>query len=611
MDFLKSKNIDVEENSILGGGGAIMNYGIIEKLSGVFLNNSTDGHGGAIRNYYGTINIVSDEQPVYFSGNTDCTGSNAIYSDSGIVNMNADKYDIVFDDAISGSGDYVEPVININQSGNAQGKVVFNNTVSDNMVNMYAGVLQFGEYNGASGNFTDKTDFNFYGGTVDLRSSQIRNTNLGNLVLYSDMELKLDGNFADLVVDTISANSFVSNGHNINISDILLNAATDRKKFAVSPFGADMDENTLNSLKSSVVYTAGDVVNSPIYRYKTYYDSETGLINFERINNPEKKFNPAVLSPAVAAQLGGYLTELNTYYEVFRRMNSYMFLTPVQRQALKQKNRYALCGNYCLCYEGISSNNSYGWISPYTIFENVPLKNGTRVSNVSWGTLAGVESAMFELGRDWDVVECLYAGYNGSHQAYNGIGINQNGGLVGLLAMAYRGNFFVGATANVGANGAQADTMYGTDDFSMIMSGVAAYCGYNFMFKNSRFIIQPNYLMSYTFVNTFSFTNEAGVKINTRALNAIEVAPGIQFIGNLKNGWQPYIGVNMVWNIIDKARFKANDVSLPNLSVKPFVMYGVGVRKVCAERFSGFFQAYVTNAGRNGIGMQLGFRWNF
>ena len=78
---------------------------------------------------------------------------------------------------------------------------------------------------------------------------------------------------------------------------------------------------------------------------------------------------------------------------------------------------------------------------------------------------------------------------------------------------------------------------------------------------------------------------------------------------NYNNGWQPFANAYMVWNILDKAEFKANDVSLPVLSVKPFVLYGVGVRKVMGERFTGFYQTYVTNGGRNGVGINFGLRW--
>ena len=37
----------------------------------------------------------------------------------------------------------------------------------------------------------------------------------------------------------------------------------------------------------------------------------------------------------------------------------------------------------------------------------------------------------------------------------------------------------------------------------MLMAGVAAKTGYNWELADGKFIVQPNYLMSYSFVNTF------------------------------------------------------------------------------------------------------------
>ena len=155
----------------------------------------------------------------------------------------------------------------------------------------------------------------------------------------------------------------------------------------------------------------------------------------------------------------------------------------------------------------------------------------------------------------------------------------------------------------------QDNTAVPIENFGMLMTGIASKTGYNFEIGEGRFIIQPNYIMSYTFVNTFDYTNAAGVRISTKPLNAIQISPGVKLIWNLKNGWQPYLGVNMVWNIIDKTEFKANDISLPQLSVKPFVAYGAGVRKIKGENFSAYAQAYVTNGGRNGVGLFFGLRW--
>ena len=44
-------------------------------------------------------------------------------------------------------------------------------------------------------------------------------------------------------------------------------------------------------------------------------------------------------------------------------------------------------------------------------------------------------------------------------------------------------------------------------------------------------------------------------------------------------------------------------------SIKPYVCYGIGIQKRIKDRLSGFFQIYFTNEGRNGVGLQAGFRW--
>ena len=65
----------------------------------------------------------------------------------------------------------------------------------------------------------------------------------------------------------------------------------------------------------------------------------------------------------------------------------------------------------------------------------------------------------------------------------------------------------------------------------------------------------------------------------------------------------------MVWNIMDDTKFKANNVDLPQMSVKPYIQYGVGVQKRWGEKLTGFFQTMLRNGGRNGVALSLGFRY--
>ena len=87
------------------------------------------------------------------------------------------------------------------------------------------------------------------------------------------------------------------------------------------------------------------------------------------------------------------------------------------------------------------------------------------------------------------------------------------------------------------------------------------------------------------------------------------MVPGLKFIWNTKNGWQPYLGAQMVWNIMDKAKFKANDAALEQISIKPYIQYGIGVQKQVGERLTGYAQSMVRNGGRNGIALTSSFRW--
>ena len=164
-------------------------------------------------------------------------------------------------------------------------------------------------------------------------------------------------------------------------------------------------------------------------------------------------------------------------------------------------------------------------------------------------------------------------------------------------------------TVNAGANVGESNTMYGHESFTTLMAGIASKTGYNFEFNDGKFIIQPSYMMSYSFINTFDYTNSAGVKIESDPLHTIQLHPAVKFIGNLQNGWQPYASVGMVWNLLNDTKVTANNVSLPQMSIKPYVEYGVGIQKTYQDKFTGFVQAMIRNGGCNGIALSFGFKW--
>ena len=595
--FTNSGTLEVT-NTLNNTDSTIANSGELT-LAGQNMQNNGTINGSGTTNISGKLqNNGSVEQDVEITQSGELTSSadniknnilnNGVYNITGGTIANA----------ITGSGD-------LNLSSN----MALASSITGNNINLNNGILSFAQSADISG-----ATLNANGGSINLQNDTIQNTNLGNLILNSDLNLMLDGSFADKELDTITANSFTNNGgHSINISNILLSTPTKDMAFSISPLGSGMNDTVSTALAGAIQYTGGEIVYSPIYKYSAKYDPETALLNFNRVGGGGyDSYNPGVFAGAVAAQLGGYLTQLNSYDEAFRNMDMYMLMTQEQRQAMKMRNKYAAASadsNIVFDPTITQYENKAGWFRPYATFEKVDLKGGPTVSNVAYGSFFGAESEMYDLGHGWDGIWGVYGGYNGSHQAYDGVGIYQNGGTLGAIGMAYKGNFFTGLTANVGANSGEASTMYGQDNFTLLMSGVASKSGYNWELAKGKFIIQPNFLISYSYVNTFNYRDAQGVGIESDPLHAIQIEPGIKLIGNLKNGWQPYASVSMVWNIMDKTQFQANYVSLPELSVKPFVKYGVGVRKSWGERFTGFFQTYFTNGGRNGVGLQLGLRF--
>jgi outer membrane autotransporter protein len=324
------------------------------------------------------------------------------------------------------------------------------------------------------------------------------------------------------------------------------------------------------------------------------------MLNFVGTGDEYEDFNPAVMVAPVAAQMGGYLAQLQSYDEAFNNLDTSMLSEQTNLEGMSSGD------------ETISTlNKGNVWIKPYSGNEKVGLKNGPKVSNDAYGVFAGQDSPIAYIGNGWNGILRGYVGYNSSRQKYDGVRINQKGGTIGASGIAYKDNFFTGLTFNVGTSKAKAKTMYGSEDVRMYMGGLASKTGFNLEFADGKFIVQPNMSMSYSIVDTSSYTNAAGVKVDGDPLYALHLQPELKFIGNLENGWQPYASVAKVWNNMDDTKFKANDVALPELSVKSYTKYGVGIQKMWGEKYTGYIKTDLMNGGRDGLGIQAGFTWKF
>lgn len=520
-------------------------------------------------------------------------------------------------------------------TGDSSSIVQLNNNIENLDISLSGTNLHLG----ARDNVLDGNNIDLQSGTLSMVNNEVGVASLNNVTLSGNTNFVADVDLANEQMDRITANTYGTHQGKLNV--VGMNLLSDATKDVTEIYFAQpgLKNNVVNGMPANGGYnlpsSAQTTFYTPIYKYNAIYDNrdDGGYFMFTKgdkiltanggggttitpTGNPSDAFNPSVLAPSVASQAGANATMNQTFNYAFQNSDNFMTIPYLERVAIKTANRYALSptgdatdvGTFSPLFNAQNETSS-AWVKPYASFENIPLKNGPKVSNITYGTLVGFDTPIKSLRHGWDRAWTGYIGYNGASQRFSGVDATQNGGLVGGTLTLYKGNFFNATTVSSGAIVGDNRTMYGTDNYTMLMAGVGNKTGYNFEFKEGKIIIQPSMLLSYTFVNTFDYTNAAGVKIKNDPLHAIQIAPGVKFIANTKNGWQPYIGVNMIWNLLDKSKVSANDVRLPEMSIKPYVQYGVGVQKRFKDRYMAFGQAMIQNGGRNGISLTAGFRW--
>ena len=645
-------------------GGAINNWenGIIGNITGDFIGNyaksENKAYGGAIYNRYsGTIgDIAGDFIGNYAKSETGEAKGGAIYS-SADLNFVADNRTNTFKDNYTESKGvkddnaiYIDNNATLNFTMKNNGKIYMADNIDGTVTKDSDGKITDTYNVNIKGDNINNTTFymlndirnanvTFDNTTINAINNQTHVYNFNSLTVNSDTNFVADVDLANAEMDRITATNYGT--HNGNLNVVGMNLLSDATKDVTEIYFAEqgLKDNVVNGMPANGGYnlpsTAQTTFYTPIYKYNAIYDNrdDGGYFMFTKgdkiitanggggttitpTGNPSDAYNPSVLAPSVASQAGANATMNQTFNYAFQNSDNFMSIPYLERISMKNANRYALSptgeatdvGTFSPLFNPQNQTSS-AWVKPYASFENIPLKNGPKVSNITYGTLVGFDTPIKSIKHGWDRTWTGYIGYNGASQRFSGVDATQNGGLVGGTLTLYKGNFFNATTVSSGAIVGDNRTMYGTDNYTMLMAGVGNKTGYNFEFKEGKIIIQPSMLLSYTFVNTFDYTNAAGVKIKNDPLHAIQIAPGVKFIANTKNGWQPYIGVNMIWNLLDKSKVSANDVRLPEMSIKPYVQYGVGVQKRFKDRYMAFGQAMIQNGGRNGISLTAGFRW--
>lgn len=273
-------------------------------------------------------------------------------------------------------------------------------------------------------------------------------------------------------------------------------------------------------------------------------------------------------------------------------------------------NRYAATNPLFAPYQ-YSRKDGGLWYKMYGNFENLNmnLSGLGRVGNNSYGALIGADFGLKELKNGWKFMPTAYIGYNGAHQTYPRVGAYQNGGQAGFLGTWYKNNWIIGGLVyggiydNVMNVGGHADNTFN------YFAGAATKFAYNWRFHRD-WVLQPNFMAAYNFFGQQNWHSDYGqMGMMAGMLNGVNVAPGINLIWE-KETFSIYGTLQYMYNVNGAVGGQAGNVGLPQLEMeRGYIQYGIGFTKRFTDRFSGYLQAVLRNAGRTGCGFQMGFNF--
>lgn len=573
--------------------------GVLTFTNSSFTNNTATQKGGAIDNIAGTVNLISQGQDLIFSGNTAAGKPNDIHMNAyvwsgevrqaAITNLNVSASNKI----VLGGGvtsDNIANELNLNRPGGediytqpAPGTVTGGDLVVDGLIDNLTFNLYEGNVAVTSKGAMDNALLNIYGGSLDIANTKIDRLRVktlnGNLRMGLDVDLENqtgdhfeDAGLTENITRAAAGKIVVEKVNIIKEGD-----GTNRYIEVISPTSGNHLELADGLNKAT----------GPIYNYDLAYNNANGQLEFTLpSNNPDyPHVNPGIINPAVGLQ--GLWIVQNTIY-----------------QRVLDNN-----GSVSNVSNAFNEKKPQMWFKPFYTDENVYLSKGPKVDNKFFGGVLGLDSPWQTLGNDWLSSIGAYIAYTGSRQKYDGVDIHQDGGVIGLNTRFNHNKLSLGVTANAGYSRGRAHYDFSRDKYNAFITGAAAQAAY-YVPINALWSLTPTFLASYTYADTNDFRNEAGVKLKADALNAVQLAPGIRLAATLENNWQPYVGFNYFWNIIDNDKFRADDVILPDVTAKPYAEYILGLNKKWGQG-TGYAQVALRDGGRQGADVELGVRWDF
>ncbi len=603
-------------------GGAIFNDSVLLDdnnqvvgpsmvIDASFVNNTAtgeNGRGGAIYSR-ADIDLVADGHTNRIEGNTS-SGSEAIYIESQDIVI-PESVDPQTQEVIPEHSIHIKPNLNIIAENNGEWVIQdkINGTAGDYNVNLIST-----DKTGTVSVYDDLTgaDMTVNGVHLNTVNNDIHDyTNVNSFTITGDSTMSVDVDLRNGDMDRFVAAEYGDHEGTLDITGINIVNDVDRNQ-SIEVAGEGLAE-------SVTLFGGGDGSTHKITTPIRMYDMAYNINNNRGYLNIRSYFNPSILAAPVVMQAGVQSAMNTTWQNAFNHADTYTKIPKFDRLTMMEQGKYADASTdfntnlttslreYNL-KENRTSNQGI-WFRPYAAFERLPLRHGPKVDSITYGSFIGFDSDFHEHRNGWHSVLSTYLGYNGGQIDYSHVSSNLNGGVIGITDTFYKNNFWTALTLSGGAMFSNTSTMYGHEDATSLYGGLGSKTGYNFEFKDGRYIIQPVLQLGYSFANMFDYTNAAGVKIDSSPMHTIQINPSLRFIANFKSGWQPYARMGMVWNIMGDTDVDAGGYHLPDMYIKPYFEYGLGIQKLYNHRFTGFGETMLRHGGRNGIALTFGFRY--
>ena len=577
---IDGSNVNIAEN--LGGADTTITDSTVNVGKEMSTNdlNVTNSTLNVASNLY-SDNTVLDAVNATIGGNLDAENLTAQNGTNLTVAGDVSAADSAFTDS----------TVNLNGKNSSFNSLIVNGSTLNNMTNMtVANDLIFGA--GANG----------ANSTLNMTNGTVNTITANNTVLNSDLNIAFDVDPSKgYAMDSIQTNTFTDNGNQLIVGGINFVSSPIDRNFAVdaSKFINSGDGNVASFGESSFL------ANTHLGQYLM----STGTGGGSVIAGSLQSINPQMYRGQVAT-VASYMNQLVVNNMLFDHMEV------ITRQMMAQErtaNKYSATEPLFAPYQ-YSAKDGTLWYKAYANFERLSMTQGLSVGNNAYGSLIGADFPLVELENGWKIIPTAYVAYNGAHQHFNGVSMYQNGGQIGAMGTAYKGDFLTsllvygGGYANdMNVNNAAFGSA--SDTTGNWFAGVASKTAYNFHVAKD-FIVQPTALVSYNmFGNQNWHSNFGAMGMNAGFMNGINIAPGLNLILNKKT-WSLYATVQYMYNIMGGVDGRAGNVTLDGVRMRHgYLEYGIGATKTFKDRLTSYFQITLRNVGRTGIGFQFGLNW--